>query len=215
MLTCSLAGAGKTKLASKVVDDLLRDLGSRSDMEALAYFYCDRNQSDRRTAESALRSFVRQLSASRDAKALQDYIVGVYSEKRRNSFASGKLDVEECENVLLSLTDIYPQTTLVLDALDECDPDTRVDLIEIFERLVARTSKPIKIFVSSRPDADIKERFEEGINVAITATDNYEDIARFVEDQIDKKRGRRFEVFRRQELRKRITQTLLDKSQGM
>src|SRR5277367_1773275 len=155
-----LAGAGKTKLVSTVVDSLRTTLQNAQNDESLAYFYCDRNQSDRRNPVLILSSFIKQLSTSRNCDAIQPSLVRLYAEKEKTGFASREITIEESEKVLLELFNIYPQTTLVLDALDECDRRTRGRLIEVLDGLLDQSSKPIKIFISSRPDQDIRDRFD-------------------------------------------------------
>lgn len=208
------AGAGKTKLASTVVDDILRALDGQRNDEALAYFYCDRNQMDRRDPVSVLRSAVRQLSTTRTGDAIQPSLAQLYQQKRQTGFASGILDMKECVDLLLQYVNIYPQTTLILDALDECDPRTRKRLIIALDDILARSSKPIKIFISSRPDEDIKYRFETGPNVDIQATDNQNDIIKFVAAKIDEDdKIRRNKLS--SDLKEGIVNTLSHKSQGM
>lgn len=197
-----------------VIDHLLHRLDNRPNHEALAYFYCDRNNRDRREPISILRSFVRQLSTAQRGNAIQPPLLQLYSQKQRTGFASGKPTMRESEELLLQLIEIYPQTTLVLDALDECDRQTRTKLIEVFDNLLEKSTRPVKIFISSRPEPDIKHRFECGPNVGIQATDNQDDISRFVSAEIDK-----HEKSRRRKLstglREEVVQTLLEKSQGM
>jgi hypothetical protein len=209
----NIAGAGKSKLASKVVDDLRNVLVNHPNDEALAYFYCDRNQDNRQDPTSILRSFVRQLSISRDQNALQPLIEAEYEQRRQKGFPSGKFTFEECAKLVLEYVNIYPQTTLVLDALDECDPGTRKHLIKFFDSLLIESCKPVKIFISSRPDRDIKFRFQGGPNVEIQATDNHQDIAKFVESKIEEN-STSFNAFS-PTLRDDIVQTLLSKSKGM
>lgn len=116
--------------------------------------------------------------------------------------------------MLADLFQLYPQTTLVLDALDECDKDTRLRFINILDKLIAESSKPVKILISSRRDRDIEHRFKDGPNLEIRAIDNQEDIAMFVKDEITA--GEKFwqhEIsFELQEL---ICDTLVKKSEGM
>ncbi|TKA82405.1 hypothetical protein B0A49_00003 [Cryomyces minteri] len=207
------SGAGKTKLVSKVVDDLRGQLTSRPNDEGFASFYCDRNQTDRQDPKQVLRCLVKQLSTSSFNRAhgvLQPALVELYRKKQLTAGASVDVPIEECAATLLQLLDVYPQTTIVLDALDECDRRTRKRLIEVLDSLVSQSPKPVKIFISSRPDQDIKTRFETGPNVSIKATDNEKDIAKFVE-QMMKKNGSHLS----DDLRKRIVSTLLVKSQGM
>jgi ankyrin repeat domain-containing protein 50 len=208
-----IAGAGKTKLTSKVVDDLRNALANQQNDEALAYFYCDRNQEDRQDPTSILRSFIRQLSVCQSQNALQSLIVAEYELRRQNGFSSGKFTFQECAKFLIDYVNIYPQTTLVLDALDECNPRTRKQLIEVFDSLLTESSKPVKIFISSRPDKDIKSRFQYGPNVGIQATDNHHDIAKFVDSKIEHN-STWFNNFP-PALRDEVVQTLLSKSKGM
>ena len=75
----SLAGAGKTKLVASIIDHFSK----RPHDEALAYFYCDRNEESRRDPENVLCSFVKQLSISPDEQAIQDLLVEIYKKKQR------------------------------------------------------------------------------------------------------------------------------------
>lgn len=57
---------------------------------------------------------------------------------------------------LTALIDACTETTIVLDALDECTASQRSDLITLFNNLASRVSKAkVKLFVSTRPDLAI------------------------------------------------------------
>lgn len=205
------AGSGKTKLVSTVVDDLLQRFRQLPNDEAFAYFYCDRNQTDRQDPTSILSSFVRQLSTTRNADAIPRPTVQMYDQKRQTAFASGKLNIDESEIVLAELFQMYAQITLVVDALDECEKKTRLDFVERLDKLTANSSNPVKIFISSRRDRDIKYHFENGPSLEIRATDNRDDIAMFVSCEIQK--FRQAEVS--SELQELICSTLVEKGEGM
>ncbi len=160
-----------------------------------------------------LRSFVKQLSISRDERAIQDALVEIYKKKQRTGFASAQLTYEEAESLLPNLMQAYSRTTLVLDALDECHEGSRIALIDTFGRLL-KVSPWLKILISSRRDHDIKLQLEKEANVGIEATDNHDDISKFVLASIDEDHQRRRKPLP-DELRQQIVQTLLDKSQGM
>jgi hypothetical protein len=64
------AGAGKMKLVSRVVDRLIDELEPTQNDEAVAYFYCDRNQRDQQDPARFLRSYVRQLCTTRGGDAI-------------------------------------------------------------------------------------------------------------------------------------------------
>ena len=213
---CFPAGTGKTKLVSHVVDDLLCRLSSNPNDEALAYFYCDRNRIDYQTPTSILSSFVRQLSISRDGQLVQQSTVLFYDKKKTTGFASNQLSLEECQDQLRELTGIYPQTTLVLDALDECDKFTRIGLVNFLNELVKRSSRLIKIFIASRPDLDLRIEFESGLNVEIRADDNEQDIEKYVQGTITNTNSPSY--WRRgisNGLRESVCETLVRRSEGM
>lgn len=211
-----LAGTGKTKLVSHVVDNLRRRLSSSPNDEALAYFYCDRNRTDYQTPTSILSSFVRQLSISRDGQLVQQSTVLLYDKKKSTGFASSQLSLEECQDQLRELTAIYPQTTLILDALDECDKSTRIGLMNFLNELVKRSSRLLKIFIASRPDLDLRIKFEPGLNVEIKVDDNEKDIKKYVEDTITNTNSPPYWQTRiSKELRESVCETLVSRSEGM
>ena len=195
---------------------LRRGLG-KAPQEALAYFYCDRNQADRQSPEQVMKSFVRQLSTPRDSDMIPSCIEKCYVEKEKPGFASSSLTFQECSALIRELSTMYTKITLVLDALDECDRSTRNDLItEIDDLVSSSTSCVIKVFISSRPDRDIKYRFQVGPNVCISATENESDIKKFISNAIDNSpKYWLAEVTSAPGLREEIVNTLHEKADGM
>jgi Cdc6-like AAA superfamily ATPase len=128
----STAGAGKTMLASKVIDSLANKPAS----EGVAYFYCNRNENQRRQAQQIQASFIKQLSISTKLDALPKPLLSLYEEKERTGLASNIISIEESESLLKDLSQMYPQTTLILDAMDECDQACRSTLLKVFSSLV-------------------------------------------------------------------------------
>ena len=216
-LTTLLAGAGKTKLVSTVVGSLQRDLDEKLQEEALAYFYCDRNQADRQSPEEVMRSFVRQLSTPRDSDMIPSCIDKCYAGKEKPGFAASSLTFKESCALVRELVTMYTKVTLVLDALDECDRSTRHHLIREIDNLISgSTSCVIKVFISSRPDRDIQYRFQVGPNVCISATDNAEDIRKFIDNTIDNSPQYWLAmVTSAPGLREEIVSTLHEKADGM
>lgn len=205
-----VAGTGKTYITSRVIDEIRDALRTNLNHESLAFFYCNRNENERRKPLSVLRSFVRQLSTvAHDKSSIQMRLKEYYLTSRLNC---SEPTLNDCKNLLLEYINIYPRTTLILDALDECDKHERGQLMEIFDYLLAHALKPLKIFISSRPDGDIKERFSNGANIPIQATDNHEDISKFIQSEIIK--HQRWNKMS-DELREEIISTLHIQSQGM
>ncbi|MCJ1397809.1 hypothetical protein MMC11_001005 [Xylographa trunciseda] len=209
-----IPGAGKTKLISSVVDQLLENLDSRQEGEALAYFYCKHNETDRQDPKLVLSSFVRQLAIVQDGHALHRSVVELHGKKESTGFISGSLTIEESRAALIKLCEGLAQVTLVLDALDECNESNRGQLMDTFDTLVQQSPNPVRIIISSRPDQDIEHRFKRRSNLAILASDNGDDIATFVKDRIDNS-----PPYWREKVslavKAEICNTLLVKSEGM
>lgn len=161
-----------------------------------------------------LRSFVKQLSISDDPKAIHGDLLKIYNERWQKGFSSNDLSLEECETLLLGLISTYSKTTLVLDALDESDEHSRKSLLDCFNRLIEKQSKNLKILISSRRDGDIRLQLERKANVGIEATNNQDDIAKFVAEKISQsEKDRRYPIS--ESLKSEIIQVLLSKSRGM
>ena len=91
--------------------------------------------------------------------------------------------VDEIVELILALTSESP-ATIVLDALDECQPQTRWQLLRALDRIVFNSDNLVKVFVSSRDDVDIVQSFEHAPSIRIAAADNYDDIERFVRSEV-------------------------------
>ncbi|KAJ2995025.1 hypothetical protein NUW58_g1386 [Xylaria curta] len=203
-------GSGKTFLTSKLIDSIRARLEKSTGQEGFAFFYCDRNEEQRRKPLSVLRSYVRQLSTTPGnpdciRKPLQDFC-------RQTRQRGADLGFSDCKEQLLQSLNLYPQTTIVLDALDECEQDLRKEIIGTIEELVSKSENPLKVFISSRPDRDIRHRFLDKPNIEIQATDNEEDIRAFVSQEITKHESW---GGMSQDLQNEIVGVLFDKSQGM
>lgn len=206
-----LAGTGKTFLTSRVIDHVQGDLTNTKNHEGFAYFYCNQNEKARRSPLSVLQSYVRQLSnvAHGPDKILANLRKTCSETKKRGS----DLSFDDCKQLLLDAINIYPRTTLVLDALDELDEcasdsSTRVQLIETMKTLLTEAKRPLKIFISSRPDHDNWKKFRTLPNIEVYTKENQVDIAKFLEAKVKKEEWS-------DAVLEEIKKTLLNHSEGM
>lgn len=185
---------------------------------ALAFFYCRRAKTERRKPENILRSFIKQLAVIND-KSL-GLLRKKYLEKKRKGFLSNMLGSIEAQNLLTKMIMQNSRTILVLDALDECEEDSRHNLMTVLSELVEKGLR-VKVLISSRRDDDITAEFENKDNFNISATDNGEDIMSFVRGKINEYRKsvsrgrRRASSVISDELEQQIIDIFLDKSNGM
>jgi hypothetical protein len=61
---------------------------------------------------------VRQLSTTPQGHAPQQPLLELYRQHRARGLAAARPRRADCERLLFRFVDAYPQTTLVLDALD-------------------------------------------------------------------------------------------------
>lgn len=202
-----IAGAGKTKLSTKVVDDMaLEDV-------RLAYFFCDRNQEDRSDPLGVLLSITKQLSWVTGQKYVRQCTVEAYNRKKNDNFASNMFTPEECQDILFQLTAEIRQSVIVVDGLDECNERTRGDVLKTLDHLVRHSTKVVKVFVASRNDKDLTQHFINSPNLEIEAAHNQDDIEKLVVDRISHNKWAAKNMT--DEVRQKVVELFREKSQGM
>ncbi|WKT48146.1 hypothetical protein QSH57_013051 [Fusarium oxysporum f. sp. vasinfectum] len=173
-------GAGKTFLISRVVDYSIKKAETS---EALAFFYCKRDEENRRNPQDILRSILRQLSTPVKKVERGTIHVALKDLPNRLALNGTTINVSTCESLIGKLVEDYPRTTIILDALDECDRNTREELMRVLSNLTNGSSK-LRVFISSRHDEDILRHFNGIPTMEMQATDNEEDISSFVHDRL-------------------------------
>ncbi|KAI1123673.1 hypothetical protein F5Y10DRAFT_47475 [Nemania abortiva] len=202
-------GAGKTFLASRVIDHIRARPRSPAYQEGFAFFYCDRNEEQRRKPLSVLQSYVRQLSTTiGNSRRIRGRLRDLCREKKRHA---SSLSFSDCKEQLLESIKTYDVTTIVLDALDECEPDSRRQIFETIDFLL-KSVDSLKVFISSRPDRDIRNRFIHLPNIEIQATHTKRDIQKFVHEEVSKHENWNNMTL---DLKNRITTILFTQSHGM
>jgi len=74
---------------------------------------------------------------------------------------------------------------------DECESNSRPDLLQALERIINYSSNLVKIFVSSRNDQDIVCHLNNCPNLEIEAAKNQEDIVKFVHSEVQRRISRK------------------------
>ncbi|KAI1080621.1 hypothetical protein F5B20DRAFT_105467 [Whalleya microplaca] len=207
-----IPGAGKTKLSTKVVDATQSSTHSSLDSEAVAYFYCDKNRADHQDPESIMASLVRQLSVRYDGSAVLDFIRERYKAET-SAGAAGRLTIEDCNELLVKLTETYRKVFFVIDGLDECNIHTRRSLMDALDNIRCVSMSIIKVYIASRDDKDIKTRYEQITHHFVSATDNQKDIEKFVVSKMEDNDWCRNNMT--QSLRDEITTVFREKSKGI
>lgn len=215
-----IPGSGKSKIIASTIQYLQQQRASSSNSAPLAYFYCSRNTQERFRADPAiiLRSILKQLSLVRGH--IWDPVRNLYEKRELEEMAIGsspsELTLDETTDLILELLDSNP-ATIVIDALDECDPSRRNDLLYALDRIIRDSSSLVRVLVSSRDDNDIVVRLENSPNIYIAAHNNFEDIKAFTVKELTTSilRRRMLSGNVSPRLRNTITTALLEGAQGM
>lgn len=181
--------------------------------EALAFFYFSRNDASRNSGLACLRSLVRQLftHASCPGKILTP-MKTLYDDCTSKGRS---LSPDLCGAQLVKSMDLFSRITIVLDALDECNEDDREGLVKTLTSLTGNSSRPLRIFISSRPDEQIREAVYDQASLEVSMEANHDDIAKFILGEINSPDKNKQWKRIKKNLRDEVVSTLIEKSQGM
>ncbi|UKZ58129.1 hypothetical protein TrVGV298_011994 [Trichoderma virens] len=203
-------GTGKTYLTSRVIDYVKQALEASQHDEGFAYFYCNRSGPSMQDPIVVLRSFVRQLAGK--AYDEPDVIQSSLVQKCRTAKIEGRdLGYKDCRDLILESLNLYPKTTIILDALDESDITT-YNLCTILIEMMEKSRKPVKIFISSRPDREYLKAFEDRCIITVDASKQQADIERFLGEKLY---STSFFKQRREDIQEEIKNVFATRSCGM
>jgi hypothetical protein len=175
-------------IASSIVIEDAKVSSAESRSPPPVYFYCSRNtaEPERSNTTEILACIARQLSSQYPGGPLLSPTLKV-REKKVSEGASKKanLGLKDIRRLIVELTEQYKLTTIVIDALDECNLETRGDLIEALGIVLHDSTSSVKVFVSSRDDGDLRYGLGDHPSIHVTSKINRTDIQAFVNTQTD------------------------------
>ncbi|TGO78695.1 hypothetical protein BELL_0057g00090 [Botrytis elliptica] len=177
-------GAGKSNLVFIIISHLLK-IGT-NDQERTAFFYINntRRVEHTKSAETILRSLLKQLAIQENELLLQP-VVAKYDMLRDIS----SLHKKDCITLLTDIISEFRQTNIIIDGFDELeDDDVRMDLIVSFKQIIDGLQGAVaKIFISSRDHVNIHDLLHKTFPhraEIIVARNNYEDIKKFITSRV-------------------------------
>ena len=149
--------------------------------EKLAYFYCNRAEDNRREPQSILNTLIQQLALTEsEGGGLLKPVIDIYQSREGKGQKASRLSLGESQELLVQLTDTYPQTNICIDALDEVETKTRLLLLKALKNIIEKSKTLVKIFATTRMDTDILRQFETFPRIELQPDDNIGDINQFV-----------------------------------
>ncbi|UKZ68210.1 uncharacterized protein TrAtP1_009245 [Trichoderma atroviride] len=215
-------GAGKSVLTSSIIDRYQVDENNQDEIdkvnsnvdEGFAFFYYSKNNKNVTDdpVTNILRSFLRQLAQ------VPHYANGMFDDLASQCLKMDKAQraftPDFCRKQISTIVNALPRTTLVLDSLDELEPQHMQEIISFFVDLVNDSKRPVKIFVSSRFTTDIYNEVHRAINKPTRmdiAEQNQGDIERFIRE-----RTTRFDChWRNDEVKGKVVEKISKGANGM
>ncbi|KAG0699157.1 hypothetical protein DFH29DRAFT_1081402 [Suillus ampliporus] len=215
-------GAGKTILASAVIDKILEH--GQAEAQTLAYFYCNFRDEQTTIASAVLRTLAcNLLQESKD-----DWLTKIGEPEQQQSDAEGNLvclrklgqqykngkqcptDLAFLRKILVEASKLVPRPVLVIDALDECKD--HYDLVGHLINLAEDAR--LRLFVTGRIEPNIKNAFY------YLPTMSLKDKAEQIREDIHVHIAKQLKTQKRlssldKELRTTILEKLLEKAEGI
>jgi hypothetical protein len=148
------------------------------------FFFCSRNaaEPERANPDEILRCLARQVSDLPGGPPLHQTLEKRFARRR----VAGEMSSAEASEIIIDTIRARPLTYIIVDALDECDPEARKILIDKLKDVVSQSQSLVKVLVTSRPSqADINNAMEELPALYINASRNQEDIRCFVISEVN------------------------------
>ncbi|PYI00190.1 hypothetical protein BO71DRAFT_312270 [Aspergillus ellipticus CBS 707.79] len=103
----------------------------------------------------------------------------LYNTKGKAGVASQTVYINDTKPLLNEVIKMNDNVVIFLDALDECLPESKKDLLKIFKKLL-KSCHNLKMVISSRDQSVISRRLENYPAITVTSIDNKDDIEGFV-----------------------------------
>lgn len=196
-----IPGAGKTVLSSTVIATLLCQ--QEASNNAVVFSYFDFQDASKQQSNSLLKAILAQL-AIRNPEALE-CLKGLYD----GCFGSRAPSSDELYNAVATALASFPQTFVVVDAVDECS-DRRL----LFKYLKSLSELPnLHLITFSRREPDIEDAFRSIAREISLTTDSVDnDIATYVRNRMESSDDMACWV---SEDKKRVQDYLTSKAGGM
>ena len=117
--------------------------------------------------------------------------------------------------LLESLIQLPEIVYMVIDGLDECNENTRYQLLTFFMKLIKLRNRGIKIIISSRPEIDIMRSATKSHQISLEDAKDRLDIEAYIEDEIHQKRKAGKISFNEVSIMKEIKDALVKGAEGM
>jgi len=174
-------GSGKSTLTKYFEKNLAKKMPIVSSSTVAHYFYTFRGTQSEATHDNMLRSILFSI-LQQDESAFFHYQLEFRKLKHRNNPTEWPYD--SLKTVLSSFANHPPTRPLyiILDAMDESEEEDRRSIIQLLSILCSAENSSVKVFLASRPVAELTRQIKDCHHVIRLQDENKDDIQKFVDD---------------------------------
>ena len=150
--------------------------------EKLAYFYCDRVEKNCRDPRNVLSTLIHQIAQTDSGFGKYGLLKPVTDLYWSGGRMSPRLGLDKSRELLIQLTNIC-QTTICIDALDEVEPEARIQLFTALKDIMRRSKNRVNVFLTTRMGPYIHQQLAmfPMVELQLRPNANFGGIKRFVE----------------------------------
>jgi Cdc6-like AAA superfamily ATPase len=201
-----IPGAGKTVLASSVIEEALKFSDSKN---AVAFFYCDYKNTATQEPLKVLGCIASHLA--RQNEDCLDKLRVYYKTCNPDRNTSRPPDKYQLRNLVLEMASHFNNVAILVDGLDECG-QTTVEVVELLVSLGDRCPT-IKTLFLSRNEQNIKELLMDYSQISIAARSS--DLKLYVASEIELRTRTRKLRLTSNQLKEHILDKLVNGADGM
>ncbi|KIW89922.1 uncharacterized protein Z519_09352 [Cladophialophora bantiana CBS 173.52] len=154
-------GCGKTVITAHAIEELIRRNEHKSPRPVMCYHYCGKDEREKVLYISS--SLLLQLLDQQEGLKVE------FNRWYDRTKQSEHLDPEQCSADLgkflsACVENLDRELFVVIDARDECDSDSRDELIVVLDSLSNKMQR-LKVFLSSRPQRGIEESLQGATHI--------------------------------------------------
>ncbi|KAL9630328.1 MAG: hypothetical protein Q9164_006474 [Protoblastenia rupestris] len=159
-----------------------------------------------------LRSLVRQLAWAEDGESLAFPVSYFYQKHSKDRLEDARLSIEEASALLTRLICLSNETTIIIDAMDECAHP--YDLFRSLRTVMAGAKERLRLLVTGRSHVDVSNILTDCTKITLESHDVSADILYYVKNEI-KEGPRQLLEKKKPDLEDRLIEILCARAQGM
>ncbi|KAF8453547.1 hypothetical protein BDZ91DRAFT_49099, partial [Kalaharituber pfeilii] len=203
-------GAGKTVIASLVIDYISTTFSERQPLIGITFLYCDYRDKKEQNLVHILGSFVKQLALQYTHAGIQlpEVVRSTYKTAQESQI---RLDRRTSINLMKSFLQELGSTFILIDAFDELQDKTRTDFLQVIDDIMHLKTN-LRIFFTARPH--VQEEVNRHLHIAmktLTIVAHEEDIRAYLVHKIQSEN----QDAMNDQLRREILKILPKKAAGM